>query len=651
MRSDGTSRGRLPRSVAPLVLNVDDTAANRYFRRSVLENVGIEVIDAETGEEALAHLAAQPDIVLLDIRLPDTSGFELCRQIKLDPYWRQTYVLLISAEFRSDADWARGLEFGADGFLRTPVEPAVLANTVHALLRRQASERRTRAERIDGEAAVRRFEQLWRGLFEHAPFGIVHATPEGRIRTANAALARLLRAPSREALVGASVREFFDESGLTWTELLPRWSSTEPAPPFEATWRTLSGQTAFVMLQGRRLEGPEPGFEIFATDLSEQRRLEQEFRQSQKMEAVGRLAGGIAHDFNNLLTAILGYSELALDNTPHDNPLAEDLREIRQSAQRAAALTQQLLAFSRRQVLTLQPVNMNVVVEGMQHMLRRIIGEDIRIDWTSAVELPTIKADTAQLEQVLLNLAVNARDAMPQGGRLTVRTSVETLDDSSLPGVPVVPGRFVRLDVVDTGEGMDPATQVRIFEPFFTTKLQGKGTGLGLSTVYGIVKQLSGYIVVRSTPGDGTAFSLFFPVSGIDEPRAPVEHAAAMEHGHGGECVLLVEDEDVLRRLTRAVLERQGYRVLDAAGPTEAIRTAAQHTGKVDLILTDVMMPEMRGWEMVARLRESRPDARVLYMSGYVDEVETAGEKVRPLLPKPFKPRELLDHIRRVLDN
>ncbi|HVL66126.1 MAG TPA: response regulator [Vicinamibacterales bacterium] len=633
----------------PLVLNVDDNPASRHVRREILRAAGIDVIDAASGEAALATLqAAQPDVVLLDVRLPDASGFDLCRRIKNDPDTADAYVLLISAEFRSDEDWAYGLESGADGFLRTPVDPAVLTRTVGTFFHRRQAERRLHEERQAVDAAIRRSEQNWRGIFEHAPYGIFQVSHDGRILIANDALARLLGYASREALAGVMMHAFTVDPEVTWPALVNRWTAAEPAPPVEATWRSRSGELALVELRGRRLDGAEAVYEVFASDLTVQRRLEHEFRQAQKMEAVGRLAGGIAHDFNNLLTAILGYADLAIDQAA-STPMVRDLQEIRQAAQRAASLTQQLLAFSRRQVLTLRPVCLNGVIDGMQQMLGRIIGEDIHIEWSPGASLPHITADAVQLEQVLLNLAVNARDAMPCGGRLTIRTSVEVLRTGSFAGFATVPGTYVRLDVRDTGEGMDAATQARIFEPFFTTKVQGKGTGLGLSTVYGIVKQLSGYIDVSSSPGEGSTFSLFFPASaGAAVPAGAVEVPAAATAG--GECVLLVEDEDVLRKLTRSVLARQGYQVIDAPGPAEAIAAAAERPGMIDLILTDVMMPHMRGWEMVDVLQRTQPQARVLYISGYVDEIETAGDRVRPLLAKPFKPRDLLAEIRRVLD-
>jgi CheY-like chemotaxis protein len=371
------------------------------------------------------------------------------------------------------------------------------------------------------------------------------------------------------------------------------------------------------------------------------------------MEAVGQLAGGVAHDFNNLLTIIKVHAELLLDGVGPENPMHEDLQEIQKAGARAASLTRQLLAFSRKQLLQPRVLDLNAILAGLEPMLRRLISEDIRLVTRPAPELGRVSADAGQIEQVLVNLAVNARDAMPDGGTVTIETSDVELDAEfgRRRGANVPPGRYVRLAVSDTGVGMDESTRSRIFEPFFTTKEVGKGTGLGLSTVYGIVKQSNGFIWVSSRPGEGTTFEVHLPRVGEPAPEegsAPTIPAAA-----GSETVLLVEDEESVRSLARRILERQGYTVLEARHGQEALRAAAEHAGTIDLAMTDVVMPEMSGSELAHRLEAMRPGVRVLYMSGYTDDEIIRRGVLGPgmaFLEKPFTANSLAKKVREVLD-
>jgi two-component system cell cycle sensor histidine kinase/response regulator CckA len=353
-------------------------------------------------------------------------------------------------------------------------------------------------------------------------------------------------------------------------------------------------------------------------DVTERCTLEEQLRQAQKMEAVGQLAGGVAHDFNNLLTVIKTYSEFMLEQIEDGSPLRADAIEIQKAAGRAAALTRQLLAFSRKQVLVPRSIDLNEIVQGMEPMLRRLIGEDIRIELRVAQRLGAVKADAGQLEQVVMNLVVNARDAMPQGGTLTLETSEMTLTEEMRGNHGVIPGPYISLVVRDTGCGMDRATRARVFEPFFTTKEQGRGTGLGLSTVYGIVKQSEGYIWCDSTEGVGTTFTVYLPLVPAEERTAQPEVDAAPDRGSG--VVLVTEDEDSIRALSRRILEREGYTVLEARDGREAIRVAAGYPGRIDLLVTDMVMPNLGGSDLFAHLRLLRPDLRVLFVSGYTDE-------------------------------
>jgi two-component system cell cycle sensor histidine kinase/response regulator CckA len=389
-------------------------------------------------------------------------------------------------------------------------------------------------------------------------------------------------------------------------------------------------------------------------DIGERRRLEEQLRQSQKMEAVGRLAGGIAHDFNNLLTVIAGRAQLILSRLRPEEPIHRDATLVRTTADRAAVLTQQLLTFSRKQVLQPQVLNLNAVVTAMEPMLGRLIGEDIDLAVIPAESLGRVKADPGQIEQVIVNLVVNSRDAMPQGGRLTVETADVELDAAyASRHFSVPPGPYVMLAVSDTGEGMDEQTRSRVLEPFFTTKGPGKGTGLGLATVYGIVKQSGGDIQLYSEPGRGTAFKIYLPrvaqVSAeVDDTTSPSAAVA-----RGDETVLLVEDEPEVRDLAREILEVSGYTVLQACDPLEAVVMAERHPGPIHLLLTDVIMPRQSGRALVERLRPLRPEMQVLYMSGYTNEAIVRHGVLDPdtlFIQKPFTPDALGHRVRAALD-
>jgi PAS domain S-box-containing protein len=388
-------------------------------------------------------------------------------------------------------------------------------------------------------------------------------------------------------------------------------------------------------------------------DTSERQALEDQLRQAQKMEAVGRLAGGIAHDFNNILTAILGYAELLTGEIGEEEIARHDLEEIRKAAERAAGLTRQLLAFSRKQVLEPRVLEVNTVMASMDKMLRRLIGASVELVMALDPELGKIKADPGQLEQVLLNLAINARDAMLEGGTLTIETrNVELGGDEAFGGVAVVPGSYVMLSVRDTGAGMDAGTRERLFEPFFTTKEEGKGTGLGLATVYGIVKQSGGYIRVDSEPGAGSTFRVYLPrvPDPADADLGGVEASALP----GSETILLAEDEDAVRAFARRVLERSGYTVLEARSGEEALLMAEQHAGSIHLLLTDVVMPGINGPKLAELLHASRPQVRVLYVTGYTENaVVHRGllDNDLAFMQKPFTVESLTRRVRRILEH
>jgi two-component system, cell cycle sensor histidine kinase and response regulator CckA len=401
-----------------------------------------------------------------------------------------------------------------------------------------------------------------------------------------------------------------------------------------------------------RIAPCEVGIMILSIDVTEGRKLEEQFRQAQKMEAVGRLAGGVAHDFNNLLSVIIGHSTLLLEELKPIDPLVEDLKAIKAAGERGSALTQQLLSFSRQQVLAPRVLDLNQLVADSERMLRRLVGEDVELVTSLARKLARVKADPGQMDQVLMNLVVNARDAMPDGGKITIETEDVLLDSSyTTAHFGIEPGPYVMLAVSDTGLGMDRQTQARIFEPFFTTKEPGKGTGLGLSTVFGIVKQNSGTIWVYSEVGNGTTFKLYFPrADGMDVSVVESVQSAQLE---GTETILLVEDQDEVRNVARAVLRRYGYNVLEACNAGEALLTCERHPRAISLLLTDVVMPQMSGRELAERLLRVRPDLKVLYMSGYTDNAVIHHGMLDSgvaYLQKPLVPEALARRVRSVLD-
>jgi two-component system cell cycle sensor histidine kinase/response regulator CckA len=519
------------------------------------------------------------------------------------------------------------------------------------------------ADRERAFKALRVSEERARTFLEDLPIGVSRTTPgpDGRYLIANRALVRLYGFDSLEELQRKTVADgyFQPQERKRFSEALLAQGRVNG---FELQVKRKDGTPLWVSVTASigHTEQGEPHFDCIVEDISRRKRAEEEMaalqeqlRQSQKMEAVGRLAGGIAHDFNNLLTVISGNCELAQFILDPSAPARENVDEIRNAATRAAALTRQLLAFSRRQIMEFKVIDLNAVLRDLEGMLRRMIGEDIDLQLSLADDLASVKADPAQIEQVVLNLAVNARDAMPAGGRLTIETTNLVLDEQyGRSHIDVPPGPYVGLFVSDTGGGMPPEVLSQIFEPFFTTKGKGRGTGLGLSMVYGIVKQSHGSIWAYSEPGMGATFKIVLPavddLTGVapdrPEPQAPPR---------GEESILVVEDEDGVRRLAVQYLQRQGYLVLEAHSGREALTVLRQTQSPIDLILTDVVMPEMSGREMTEVVRLMRPKIRVVYMSGYTDNAiihHGVLDPGTPFLQKPFTLESLAGKVREVLD-
>jgi PAS domain S-box-containing protein len=507
------------------------------------------------------------------------------------------------------------------------------------------------------QEGLRRSEINFRSLVTHAPYGVCRCDSAGILLDVNPALVAMLGYGSGTNLVGRNLANLYSDS-QQWFSLADYLGLLEKFQGLPAEWLRNDRTIVNVRLSGRafRDERNTIFFELFAEDVTERRALEQQLRQSQKMEAVGRLAGGIAHDFNNLLMVISGYSEFLLGQIGDDPGMRGHAQEIANAAARATSLTRQLLAFSRKQMLDPRIVDLNGVVAENVKMLTRVIGEDIDLVMVPGPDIGAVKADPGQIEQVIMNLAVNARDAMPQGGRLTIETANVTLDANYARfHAPVKPGDYVMLAISDTGVGMDADTQAHIFEPFYTTKGL-KGTGLGLSTVYGIVKQSEGYIWVYSETGKGTSFKIYLPrfsATGETLATQPALAADADQPIPGHETILLVEDEENLRRLARQYLENQGYNVIDAPDGATAIQISQAHKGPIHLLLTDVIMPGMNGRELANKVSPTRPDMRVLYMSGYtenhVGHNGTLDEGIT-LLQKPFTLPALKAKVREMLD-
>ena len=494
-----------------------------------------------------------------------------------------------------------------------------------------------RQQREERERAQRRIKRLAR-LPSENPSPVLRISSEGKVLYANAA---------SEPLLSLFGKKIGDRLTGDWREQIVDIFRSGAQREMEVK----CGTHVFSLMCVPVAESQYVN--VYGRDITEQRALEEQMREAAKLESIGRLAGGVAHDFNNILTGISGYAQLLLAQVDEDSPMCRDLEQIHDLAGRAARLTRQLLAFSRRQPIEPVVFNINSLVRNTAHMLRRLIGEDVELKFVPGIDLGNIRADPGQIEQVLMNLAVNARDAMPEGGKLTIKTGSLTLGQQyAKQHVDVKPGEYVVLSVTDTGCGMDTATRQRIFEPFFTTKERGKGTGLGLATVYGIVKQHKGHISVHSEPGKGACFKVYMPR--VEARAQRLRRKTQREESPGGtETILLVEDESSVRELARRVLEDKGYRVLVAASPTEAEQICEQDGHGTALLLTDVVLPERSGYQLYERIARKYASLKVLYTSGYTDDAIVERGALMPgraFLEKPFEPDALARKVREVLD-
>ncbi len=613
----------------------------------------IAVVDLE-GRRIFNSLSYQKILGYSPEELQESSGFEQIhpedreRVKKAATQTRQSGMgTILEYRFRhKNGDWMV-LESVASVIRNEKGEPEKLV-----IVNRDITERKKAQE------ALSRSEASFRSLVEGAPHGIYRATMTGQFLQVNPALQRMLGYDSVQELFKADLATQVFRHSADYERMNELLAESKVMKDTELEWKRSSGEPIVVRCSGHRVDGKDGGpdyFEVFAEDVTERRTLERQLRMAQKMEAIGRLSGGIAHDFNNLLGVIIGYSGVLKKSMDKSQPNYEFATEIEKAGQRAASLTRQLLAFSRQQVLTPSVLSFNSLVSDMEKMLPRLLGEDIDVSLSLDPDLGNVKADQSQIEQVIMNLAVNARDAMPSGGKLQIQTANREFDSAYTRDHPgSKKGSYVMLAIADSGTGMSAETLAHIFEPFFTTKKVGEGTGLGLATVYGVVKQSNGYIWVDSAPDKGSNFQIYLPRHlDTQEVSAEKVRPESRERSHGSEIILLVEDADPLRKLAQVFLESNGFRVLSAPSGEAALEIAVRHSGSFDLLLTDVVMPGMNGRVLAEQLSMRQPGLKVLFMSGYTDSF-IAGHGVLQegtnLLHKPFTEETLVSKVREVLD-
>jgi two-component system, cell cycle sensor histidine kinase and response regulator CckA len=704
------------------ILAVEDSPTQAMKLRFLLEAEGYNVTMATNGTQALAILAdKKPTLVITDVMMPEMDGFTLCREIKSKERSRDIPVILMTS-LSSPRDILKGLECGADNFIRKPYDNYQLLSRIKSILLNRTFRSSERAqfgveiyflgqryfvtserqqildllistyedavnlneelrvkqeqlaelalelekkvenrtmglraeitERYRAEEKLRESEERYRDLFENANDLIHSYTPDGKLLYANRAWRKVL-GYTEEEIQDLNVRHVHSSDDLeAFEEQMTRLFRGEDQDKEEVTLVTKDGRK--ILGEASRtckfVDGNPVFVRSIVRDVTERRQLEEQLRQTVKMEAIGQLAGGVAHDFNNLLTIISGYGQILEESV--ETKEREYVTEILKASERAASLTRQLLAFSRRQILAPQVLDLNSIVLNMEKMLKRLIGEDIELATVQEANLGRVKADAGQIEQVILNLAVNARDAMPDGGKITIETANIELDEAyARTHSTVVPGSYVMLAVSDTGMGMTSETITHIFEPFFTTKEKGKGTGLGLSTVYGIVKQSAGNVWVYSEIGRGSTFKVYLPR--VHDAANMTHTTSAPESIRGTETILLVEDEAPVRSLVRETLQAYGYKVLEAQGAEDAISIFQEYVQPIHLLLTDVVMPQVSGKELAKRMSPSHPEAEILFMSGYTDNAIVRHGVLDAntfFLQKPFMPRTLVTKVREVLD-
>ena len=637
------------------VLLIDDNPGDIRLIQEMLKEGGVKFkMDlADRLSTGLEHLMkGAPDVILLDLGLPDSQGFDTFKRV----HTQVSHVPIIVLTGLADKTLAlKAVREGAQDYLvKSRIDNNLLVRAVRYAIERKRVEK-----------ALLESQRTLEAVVETAPSLIVLTDPEGQILLFNRACEELT-GYKREEVLGKTIPELFLPP--EWIPVVQKRFADPCAPevqaPHENPWKTKSGEERPIEWRCTVLPSPKDGRPcILGTgiDITERKRAEKEMaevqeqlRQSQKFEAIGQLAGGVAHDFNNLLTVIKGYNQLSLLEVKEDYPLRINMEAIGRASEKATGLVRQLLTFSRRQAMEMKVIDLNMLITDLDTMLRRVIGEDIELAIQLAEDVGRVRTDPGQIEQVILNLAVNARDAMSEGGKLIIKTqNVEIDEDYVWAHVGVTSGSYAMLSITDTGCGMTPEVKDHLFEPFFTTKEVGKGTGLGLSTAYGIVKQSEGNIWAYSEPGKGTTFKIYLPR--VDEPlKERSTRVLGEESPRGHETVLTVEDQEEVRKLAVQVLKQQGYAVFEASHGEEAMKVAQEHAEEgIDLLLTDVVMPGMSGRELAQKLGFLLPKMKVLYMSGYTDDAIVRHGVLEGgvnYLQKPFTLDSLARKVREVLD-
>jgi two-component system, cell cycle sensor histidine kinase and response regulator CckA len=636
------------------ILLLEDNPRDADLCRRSLESSGLSfsitnVVSAADFKREVG--ATDYDVILGDYRLPTWTGLEAVRWLRASEY---SIPFIMVTGVLGDELAVQCIKEGANDFILKDRLESLPFAILRAMEESRVSARRDLAEHnlSQSEHDLRYSERQYASIVEGAPYGIFRANGSGRILMVNPALIKILGYESESEVLKLNIATDVYVNPHERSEILLKVDAEKLFPLPEVKWRHKKGHTIIVRLEGRRLERDADGrtiYEAFVQDITEQRVLEQQFQQAQKMEAIGRLAGGVAHDFNNLLMIIRGCAELLDHHKANPQRIGGYIKQINDATSIAASVVQQLMAFSRKQAPEKSSIDFNVVLRDLRKMLPRLLGEDIQIAFTPGPALECACADRGQIEQILLNLAVNARDAMPNGGKLELATSNASLNAPQIEsgGVELPPGHYVLLSVRDSGTGMAADVRSHIFEPFFTTKERGKGTGLGLATVYGIVRESRGFIAVDSTPGKGTTFNIYFPAD--EAARTEAAPAAITPVAPGGsETILLVEDEAALREITCEYLQSRGYTVLSAESGMKALEICRVHEEPIDILMTDIIMPGIQGPELVKSALEMRPHIRVIYVSGYSDrglEIVNADSSA-VLLRKPYSLSDLGHTIR-----
>jgi len=661
------------------ILIVDDDHTNRKLLGAMLDAEGYDTVQAGDGLEALEVLEkVKIDAVISDGLMPNMDGYSLCAEMRRRQRFENLPFILYTSTYTDISDEKLALGFGADCFLRKPATAKEVAEKIKQLLtqRNGSSPRPAPAEELDvmkqySQTLIRKLEKRndqlsaqaaslhasetrLRMIFESEPDCVQVVGRDGKVTEINPAGLEMFEADSLEQLSNRSIVKFVAEAHQeAFNDCVEKvWRGEKTCVEFEMVG--LRGARRWMEMHAAPLRDPQGEVVALlgiARDNTARKELEAKFIQAQKMEVVGQLASGVAHDFNNMLGIIMGYSEITMGNLSSGSPLHEDVLKILQTAQRAASLTRQLLIFSRNEAPQPRVLDLSEVITGIDPMLRRLIGDNITLVTEPDLELGCVEADPGQIEQVLMNLTVNARDAMPNGGAITISTSNATVAGDEISGTQMAPGDYVVLSVADDGHGMSEEVKAKIFEAFFTTKPAGKGTGLGLATCQSIVTRWRGHITVESEPGMGTKFKVYLP-----RVTGSVSAAASSQTGRlprGTETILLVEDEPGLRELAALVLQRQGYVILEAANGQEALRIVRERRNlPVDLVLTDMVMPEMGGKMMGEWLQATNPKIKILFTSGYTDfGVDGTLDAGIQFLPKPYTPSALARKAREVIDH